>query len=900
MKSKFILFLLCFQGIFSHLMLAQDADYVNQAKLFFSAEKLYKEGRKRQALSLYEELARVDGEENEIFWSLFQIGKIKDELGFPRDEIIESYLTAHRFRPHRFEPVYYLAVFYNKERNFSLAYESIKGWESLPKPKTQESSFMDTWIEEYGLLFERSLASYYLGYHRQCAEDCESLLALPQLPCNYRKRVLSNRQFVSSQEGKTVMISVIAQNKGHVLPTFLKCIDNLDYDKDLITLYVTTRDNMDMTQEILEKWVNDHAAEYHLVLFETGEVWNVGMIRDKCLKKARDLGCDYYFSIDCNDFIAPSTLKDLVFKNKALIAPLLQPIPHFETTYSNFSLEVDDKGHPKDHPDYLKVFNREKIGTIQVPYLEQIYLVDLKFAEGLSYLDATRDEEAVVFGRSVRKHNIEQYICNEKDFGTFYHVPFATSLKAEQMIFSEICKERTNFAYFEPSEAEENLLEIKPQNISASSLYNYGMRLLGKKSYRKALEVLCQCEGKALEPVEQYSLLTQLAQLSEILGLPEEITVKRYLDVHIAFSDRLEPLLALSKYYYQREKFHEAYLMAEMGYNLSRSLSELGQTGWMIDYGMPWEFAHALHGAGYFNRAIDLVEGILKNPSLHEGQRKILSRNLFYYKAGVQITNFAKDKWGVPHWEVPGMEIRKLSSYNQKSHSSKLHICTYASDLRPQLEQLKESCTYFGHDLIILGLDKPFSFGQVMRDFREYLETIDPDDVVLFIDAYDILILADEKKILEKFAQFNAPCVCSTEVNCHPLPHFSYFYREEAPTKFKYLNSGAYMGYVSYMKEVFDAVSPIPDETDDQGLLSAFYLYHPTSLKLDYFGDLFLSLYLVEENEVELDSENRQAKCLITDRIPCVVHGNGPGKLLYQHIYNELFKKTRSMNTEGA
>lgn len=231
--------------------------------------------------------------------------------------------------------------------------------------------------------------------------------------------------------------------------------------------------------------------------------------------------------------------------------------------------------------------------------------------------------------------------------------------------------------------------------------------------------------------------------------------------------------------------------------------------------------------------------------------------------------------------------------YAARQHSlssPRLHVCTMASYTCQGLNQLMASCKAYNISLDVLGLDQPFSFGKKLRDVKEYVNRLPDDDIVLFTDGFDTLLLASEETILKKFRSMNVPFVIAAETNCHPFLHIAPYY-PQSPTKFKYLNSGCYIGYVSYIKKILDEISPIPDETDDQGLLSVYYLYHPKAFTLDYSCNLFLCLWQVKNDEIVIDKENQNIRCLLTGTTPFIVHGNGD-KVLYQKIYDEIFLKS--------
>src|SRR5437016_2885352 len=70
----------------------------------------------------------------------------------------------------------------------------------------------------------------------------------------------------------TVFLTILARNKAHMLPYFLPCIDNLSYDKQLITIYINTNNNIDATEDMLHAWAEKHKNDYKQIIFESHEV----------------------------------------------------------------------------------------------------------------------------------------------------------------------------------------------------------------------------------------------------------------------------------------------------------------------------------------------------------------------------------------------------------------------------------------------------------------------------------------------------------------------------------------------------------------------------------------------------------------------------------------------------
>lgn len=255
-------------------------------------------------------------------------------------------------------------------------------------------------------------------------------------------------------ENKRVLIAILARNKEHVLPTFLRNLENLNYDKRLISIYINTNNNEDKTEELLLSWINKNRADYRQIIYENHEVDNLGSslphewtikrfhvlgeIRNKSLQLTKELNCDYYFVIDVDNFILPETLKYLVNKDKPIIAPMLKSIPEKVDYYSTFFCAVDPIGYYNCHPDHEKIVDRKIIGTFQVPLVHCTYLVNANYIDKLTYQDGTDHHEFVIFARSARDNNIDMFVCNEIVFGTLLHFHRDLTLKEEAEIMSAL------------------------------------------------------------------------------------------------------------------------------------------------------------------------------------------------------------------------------------------------------------------------------------------------------------------------------------------------------------------------------------------------------------------------------------------------------------------------------
>lgn len=246
---------------------------------------------------------------------------------------------------------------------------------------------------------------------------------------------------------RTVLLSILARNKAHVLPDFLSCIDALDYDKQKIVVYINTNNNQDNTAQLLEDWIASKGNAYRDIIYENHEVetlsacapheWSparfkvLGAIRNRSMNMAIEINSDFYFVVDCDNFIIPSTLRNLVSHDKPIIAPMLRAIPNENDCYSNFFSGVDSAGYYADTGEYFPILYWQKTGVFEVPVAHCTYLVQTRYIPELTYIDGTDDYEFVIFSRRARERGIGQFICNEEHFGYVLHPTDDISLQEE-------------------------------------------------------------------------------------------------------------------------------------------------------------------------------------------------------------------------------------------------------------------------------------------------------------------------------------------------------------------------------------------------------------------------------------------------------------------------------------
>ena len=161
----------------------------SSTRAYFLIAELYRNAQcPERAYPYYQKRAEAGGNEEEVFWSLYQMAEIQEMLGFPREEVVDSYNRAYNFCPSRIEPRYRLARYYREQGDLMQGYLIAKIALALSPSayKIPANKWNQEWIYEYGLPLEYMLCSYYAELYEEALHMALQLLAIPHLPVAIR------------------------------------------------------------------------------------------------------------------------------------------------------------------------------------------------------------------------------------------------------------------------------------------------------------------------------------------------------------------------------------------------------------------------------------------------------------------------------------------------------------------------------------------------------------------------------------------------------------------------------------------------------------------------------------------------------------------------------------------
>lgn len=157
---------------------------------FYLAQSYKDAGNYEKAKEAYLKRIALGGWEEEIFWSKYQLGLMGEGDNFYLKE-------AYFYRPSRIEPLYYLSLKERLNGNMDQAYEWSK--QGAFTQLSQDVLFVEKWIYDWGLLFEYSIASYWVQKYEESYLASHLLLSRSELPENVREQIKKNLVWISQK-----------------------------------------------------------------------------------------------------------------------------------------------------------------------------------------------------------------------------------------------------------------------------------------------------------------------------------------------------------------------------------------------------------------------------------------------------------------------------------------------------------------------------------------------------------------------------------------------------------------------------------------------------------------------------------------------------------------------------
>ena len=226
---------------------------------------------------------------------------------------------------------------------------------------------------------------------------------------------------------------------------------------------------------------------------------------------------------------------------------------------------------------------------------------------------------------------------------------------------------------------------------------------------------------------------------------------------------------------------------------------------------------------------------------------------------------------------------------------------TYGTDY-DKMRTLIKSCKENNININVDGIgskwngnkDKPTNFLKFLNECRD-------NQIVMFVDANDVIFYDNPENIKKKFLGFNKNIVVSAEKNCAPDREINEYYPEETKNEqFRYVNSGGYIGYVKDLKEMLNSYNSgkncmkynqiddkIPDGyISDQRCMHKYYLENLDKIALDHKQKIWSVATRTKRQDYDITKYNNLYN-KITKQKSSIMHANGriKGNPWYVDLY---------------
>ena len=235
-----------------------------------------------------------------------------------------------------------------------------------------------------------------------------------------------------------------------------------------------------------------------------------------------------------------------------------------------------------------------------------------------------------------------------------------------------------------------------------------------------------------------------------------------------------------------------------------------------------------------------------------------------------------------------------------------MSVITYTN--RPnKLGLLKKGEELFNYSInyIINDSWNTYKFYSKIRETGILIENYKDDDIIVFIDAHDVVLNSNTEEFIEKFKSLNCDILFSTEVNCYPTR-----YKQKmdniipSDIESKYLNAGGYIGYVKNIKEMFnwkseEHINSMCRRGGDQAYFLEYFIenHDKVNIKLDTDSYIFQCMLRIPWEYFEF--KNGRVYNKNNSTYPCFFHFNGgSGRGInisnIMPIFNQLIEQSKN------
>lgn len=221
-----------------------------------------------------------------------------------------------------------------------------------------------------------------------------------------------------------------------------------------------------------------------------------------------------------------------------------------------------------------------------------------------------------------------------------------------------------------------------------------------------------------------------------------------------------------------------------------------------------------------------------------------------------------------------------------------MKLITVATHSEGYFPILIQSCNRFHAKIDVLGWGKKWGgFTQRWIWIKEYLDKFPDDEIVCFVDAFDVVLLRPLEDIEAIFRSMNTEILISVEYERKAFGNLLRWINFGKCQK-SFINAGTYIGYVRSLKIFINDICntfDCNDKTLDDQVILTSYCQKNNNIKLDTQRQIFL--VSIKEQDIFILEKIHKLD-------PCVLHGacnNNLDSVLTQLGYTVEVREKRPM-----
>lgn len=185
-----------FQKDAATLAIALQDEPDNSRYVFYLAQSYRDAGNLPMARQHYAQRATMGGWDEEVWFALYEVGKLTERLADTYENTVAAYLRAYQNRPQRAETLVALAVYFRGRAEWNNAYLFAQMACEIPPPK--DRLFVDMSAYQWRASDELALAAFYTGRQPIARRLWQEMWDGTLLPETERPRIKANLGFIEA------------------------------------------------------------------------------------------------------------------------------------------------------------------------------------------------------------------------------------------------------------------------------------------------------------------------------------------------------------------------------------------------------------------------------------------------------------------------------------------------------------------------------------------------------------------------------------------------------------------------------------------------------------------------------------------------------------------------------